>query len=263
MDSTLAVLCEDGSADGSVNLQPYHLEKGGFLIVLPGHIMESYGVSADFRGTHIFMGTAFLDSLLIADSYPYYASIEERPYTQLDDATFEAFRHYVLMIRSIIHASGQFPEAGEALKHLTLAFFEMVGWSLHRKGSDAGCESRDGATMQRFLSLVRERCHRHRDVEYYASEMNMTAKYLSAVIKRASGKSALRWIDDYVILEAKAMLSGAEGSIKQTAYALGFESPSFFGQYFKRVTGMTPGQYRLSTPLSSHFEFNNGSTSKV
>jgi len=244
MESTLAILCEEGCADGAVNLEPYHLEKGGFLIVLPGHIMESYSASSDFKGTHIFMSPHFLESLRIADSYPYYASIERRPYMQLEPEIFEALQHYVLMVRAIIRSSNEFPGAGEALRHLTLAFFQMVGWSLHRKNAETSAQSRESETTQKFLSLVRGAYRQHRDVEYYAAEINMTAKYLSAVIKRATGKPALRWIDDYVILEAKAMLSSAEGSIKQTAFALGFESPSFFGQYFKRITGLTPGQYR-------------------
>lgn len=69
---SLAVICEGGEASGAVNLKPYHLRKNSFLIVLSGHIMESYEVSPDFEGTYIFMSEQFLSRLDIGDSYKFY-----------------------------------------------------------------------------------------------------------------------------------------------------------------------------------------------
>jgi len=72
LDQVAMIYCEKGMAKGSVNLTPYRLEPGGMLIVLSGHIMESYEVSEDFEGTHIFMSERFLSRLDIGDSYKFY-----------------------------------------------------------------------------------------------------------------------------------------------------------------------------------------------
>ena len=56
--------------------------------------------------------------------------------------------------------------------------------------------------------------------------------------------SAKEWIDDYVVLEAKALLKSTNMTIQQISYELNFPSQSFFGKYFKRSVGLSPLEYR-------------------
>jgi AraC-like DNA-binding protein len=79
---------------------------------------------------------------------------------------------------------------------------------------------------------------------FYADRMCFTPKYLSKVIKENSGKSANSWIDDYVILEAKAMLKSTNMTVQQINDELNFPSQSFFGKYFKRIVGVSPKEYK-------------------
>ena len=64
------------------------------------------------------------------------------------------------------------------------------------------------------------------------------------MVKGLTGKSAGAWIDDYVILEAKALLKSTTLTILQVSEALNFANQSFFGKYFKQHTGVSPTQYR-------------------
>ncbi|MBO5692528.1 MAG: helix-turn-helix transcriptional regulator [Tidjanibacter sp.] len=73
-----------------------------------------------------------------------------------------------------------------------------------------------------------------------------TAKYLSKAIKEATGRSASDWIDEYVATESKALLYSTTKTIQQIASELHFDSQSLFGKYFKRVTGISPREYRTS-----------------
>ena len=66
----------------------------------------------------------------------------------------------------------------------------------------------------------------------------------STIIKRVSRKTAAEWIDDYVTLEAKALLKSTNLTIQQISDELNFPSQSFFGKYFKRITGLSPKEYR-------------------
>jgi AraC-like DNA-binding protein len=79
---------------------------------------------------------------------------------------------------------------------------------------------------------------------FYATNLGLTPKYLSKLIKQASGRSAPEWIDSFVILEAKNMLKYTDNSIKEIVYKLHFPNPSVFYKFFKAHTGMTPSQYR-------------------
>ena len=69
---------------------------------------------------------------------------------------------------------------------------------------------------------------------------------MSLIIKETSGRSAAEWIDAYVLTEAKTLLKFTTMSIQEVAYALNFSSQSFFGKYFKHLTGMSPSEYKLS-----------------
>jgi AraC-like DNA-binding protein len=84
----------------------------------------------------------------------------------------------------------------------------------------------------------------YRNVGFYADRLSLTPKYLSRIIKEASGRSAPEWIDDYVILEAKNLLKYSGLAIKEIVYKLNFPSQSVFYKFFKARTGMTPTEYK-------------------
>ncbi|KAA6344491.1 Arabinose operon regulatory protein [termite gut metagenome] len=71
-------------------------------------------------------------------------------------------------------------------------------------------------------------------MEFYANKLCITPKHLSKVIKESSDRSAIEWIDSYVMLEAKALLKSTNMTIQQISDELNFPSQTFFGKYFKR-----------------------------
>lgn len=75
--------------------------------------------------------------------------------------------------------------------------------------------------------------------------MNITPGYLSSVVKNVTGKSAAEWIEEYVLMEAKALLASTDMTIQQICYQLNFPTQSFFGKYFKTHTGVSPKAYRM------------------
>ena len=105
-------------------------------------------------------------------------------------------------------------------------------------------KDRSSEYFERLLRLLSEHYKTERSVEFYADKMNLTPKHLSRVVRNFSGKSVHQWIDNFVVLEIKNLLKHSDMSIQQISYDLNFPNPSFMGQYFKRITGKTPGEYR-------------------
>lgn len=95
-----------------------------------------------------------------------------------------------------------------------------------------------------FMHLVQTHYRRERSLRFYADRMFISPKYLSRIIKEATGRSAADWIDHFVVQEAKNMLRFSSKSIQQVAYALNFPSQSSFGKFFKHMTGMSPSEYQ-------------------
>ena len=131
----------------------------------------------------------------------------------------------------------------EAATHMTLTLF--YGFALnHPARLCPKVQNRSESITDRYFELVKQHYRSHRDVAYYADILCITSKYLSQSVREATGKPALQLIDEFVISESKALLRSTDNSIEQIAEAMGFHSQSLFGKYFKRVTGISPREYR-------------------
>ena len=109
-----------------------------------------------------------------------------------------------------------------------------------------GVKDRSSEYFDKLMALLSEHYRDQRNVEFYAEKMHVSSKHLSRVIRSYTGKSVHQWIDEFVALEIKNLLKYSNMSIQQISLALNFPNPSFMGQYFKRITGMTPGEYKRS-----------------
>ncbi len=109
-----------------------------------------------------------------------------------------------------------------------------------------GVKERSSEYFEKLMSLLSEHYREERSVEFYAEKMHISSKHLSRVIRSFTGRSVHQWIDEFVALEIKNLLKYSNMSIQQISYFLNFPNPSFMGQYFKRITGMTPGEYKKS-----------------
>lgn len=98
--------------------------------------------------------------------------------------------------------------------------------------------------FKQFLKLVETHHYKERDISFYAEKLCLTPKYLSSIIRDVSGELAGNWIDNYVIIEAKALLISSNLTIQEICYKLNFSTPSSFTRFFKRITGMSPRKFR-------------------
>jgi len=244
VDVTAAIICIRGKTEGSINLQPYTTDGACLITILPGHIMQYKSISEDFEGLFLVMSPKFTDSLMpnAADRLPLHLSVRDNPAIQLDDETLQGMIEYFEMLKRVIQVEDH-PYRLEVAKHLTLAFFYGAGAYFH-KLADKPKLSHHEALVNNYLSLVQKYFKEQRGLEFYADKLCVTAKHLSKVIKATSGKPSNDWIDEHVALEAKALLKSTNMTVEQISEELNFPSQSFFGKYFKRVTGMSPSEYK-------------------
>lgn len=83
-------------------------------------------------------------------------------------------------------------------------------------------------------------------VQHLAAVLTMSPKYLSNVLKTATGQTAQQHIHDKLIEKAKEKLSTTDLSVSEIAYELGFEHSQSFSKLFKSKTNFSPSQFRDS-----------------
>ena len=130
----------------------------------------------------------------------------------------------------------------QVIENLIRALFYGGISKFHKMESDS--VSYKNSIVERYIELVQTHYREERIIGFYADKLCITPKYLSKLVKEYTGRSAGEWIENYVILEARAMLQSSDMTIQQIASSLNFPNQSFFGKYFKRATGLSPKQYR-------------------
>lgn len=84
-----------------------------------------------------------------------------------------------------------------------------------------------------------------RTAKDYASNLSVHVNYLNRSVKTVTGKTTTDLISERIVSEAKAILLHTDWNIAEIAIALGFEYPTYFNNFFKKHTGVTPSTVRL------------------
>lgn len=242
MDMTICCICLKGEARGRIDMVPYEIKASAIAIIMPGQIMEHEFCTEDFEGVYILMSEKFNDSLQLPVRFSTFLSVRNNPVISLTLGQFEAIQTYYTMVQRVIRVKDNLNRM-EIIKHLTIAFYYGLGYYFHNTSQEKG-KSRQEILVGNFLKQVQLFHKEERKIEFYAGKLCLTPKYLSQTIKEHSGKSAAEWIDEYVVLEAKALLKSTNMTVQQISDELNFPSQSFFGKFFKRLTGLSPKTYR-------------------
>ena len=243
MDVTATIICVKGTSECCINLKPYTTDSPCLITILPGSIVEYKTISDDFTGHIIVMSTKFTDSLManISERMSLFLALRENPIIPLEKEMIERMVSFFEMLKRMTQAK-EHPHRLEITRHLTMAF--LYGASdFHTLASNRD-KTHQEVLAEKFLSLVQTHYREQRGLEFYAGKLCITSKHLSRVLREIGSKSANDLIDDYVALEAKALLKSTNMTIQQISDELNFPSQSFFGKYFKRVTGMSPKEYK-------------------
>lgn len=89
-------------------------------------------------------------------------------------------------------------------------------------------------------------CHmdQNHSVDEIAKQFNISANYLMHIFKQRTGTTIVGFRNAQRLIKAKLLIRGSQDSITQIAQVCGYDSPSYFTEFFKKETGMSPTQYR-------------------
>lgn len=252
MKAFTIVLCIDGTENVMVNLRDASLNKGSLLMSFPNNVIkiEAGYPRANVRGIILsqdFMRTLHVD---VKNALPLFMRLAYNPLINLTREQHEDIERYMDLLENI-SKNGDLVHRDEIVRGLLLSMFYRISDTYEQRpqvldDKERSVRNRREEYFAKFISLLSENFKRERTVGFYAEQMCVTPKYLSLLIKDFSGKSAAEWIDSYVITEAKTLLRYSTKSIQEIAYELNFSSQSFFGKYFKHLTGISPSEYKLT-----------------
>lgn len=120
---------------------------------------------------------------------------------------------------------------------IVLRQYESNGSNIHTAGAP------DNVIAQ-LNRLIESHYRKHWTVEQYAARIGTSVSRLNRLCRQRVHISAKRMIDERLLLEAKRRLIYTQTTLDEIAFDLGFKDPGYFSRYFKRSTGLPPGQFR-------------------
>lgn len=234
-------ICLAGQCSFKLNLKRHEVKSPAILTLMPGQIIENIEYSPDFEGHAIVLSKRFIDMLNIPMWQQQYIALYDKPINRIFSDYTQQVSLFIVMLRSAA-SDVENPYRLQVIENLIRALFYGGISKFHKMESDS--VSYKNSIVERYIELVQTHYREERIIGFYADKLCITPKYLSKLVKEYTGRSAGEWIENYVILEARAMLQSSDMTIQQIASSLNFPNQSFFGKYFKRATGLSPKQYR-------------------
>ena len=102
----------------------------------------------------------------------------------------------------------------------------------------------DFSKIVKFKQEVIKEIDQQLGIESFASRLGVSTKKLTALTKQYTSLTPGTLIKELKLLEAKRILSHQDISIKEVAYSLGFDQPTYFTKFFKKETKLTPKQFQ-------------------
>jgi AraC family transcriptional regulator, transcriptional activator of pobA len=139
---------------------------------------------------------------------------------QYKDDLIRNYIHLILHEALKLRPSENFHRNKNAAERLTSVFMELLERQFPIETAD------------KALSL--------KTANDYARHLSVHVNYLNRAVKEVTGKPTSTHISERIIGEAKAMLQHTDWNVAEIAYALGFDYPTYFNNFFKKHTGTTP-----------------------
>ena len=239
-----------GTAKIKINGKLHELRPNTLFIFNENTVIEQVKASIRSSGYMITYSRQYLNSIHVdtQDLISIYHGFLDEPCVQVDPEEAAYIHDISKLMRSVLCDYAPTSDREKIISSLIAAMFHYVMGILQKHSLPAGNDSVSNRTdelFNKFLDLLREYCSTERSVEFYASKMGITPKYLSLILKKKSGRNASKLIDEAVVYEAKRLLKYSGMSINEIALKLNFASQSFFGKYFKQRVGVSPSRYKI------------------
>ena len=244
-------ICSQGKVQGTLNGQAIELHKNQVAIIPQNVIIADLMVSPDFDLKAMFFTNRILQSFLrekmnIWNDVVY---VHRMHVITMEDDELQFYTNFYEMLCLCVKGHANHPFRTDIIQSLLRGAILGLCGALKQRilNDDISIDAQTHNNhFQRFLDLLHSADVKHHTIKWYANRLCISPKYLSAICKKQSGKTANEWITEQVVEDIRYYLKQTDYSIKQICDLLGFPNTSFFGKYVKEHFGMTPAQFRQS-----------------
>jgi AraC family transcriptional regulator, transcriptional activator of pobA len=236
------MLITEGTGEFWLDEARFPLRPGIVLFTAPGQVRRWR--AARVAGLALFFQSEFLQTYFNDPLFIHRLTYFDSPATRhvLPLAVEEAARfraRFVEMGAEIARSQGDSHHLLRAMLYEVL--IRLNRQYVRRYGGQGDTQS--NSLVVRYRQLVESEATRHHRVDWYARSLGVTPGHLNAAVRRCLGAGAKAYLMNRLLIEAKRHLLGGEPA-GRVGRAIGFVDPAYFGRFFRREAGMSPGALR-------------------
>lgn len=249
MDAFAAIFCVSGKAEVQINLKKYVLKSGTLALHVPENIIQINSCE-NLIVYPFIISSEFIQKIHFEtkDLMNLYMAAKTSPVLDLQYEDIHILEKYYYLMESILQPETTYKDRMTigVTSSFLYKIYDILIKKLKEKEYTRKIPERCEIVFEDFIKELNLFNGTKHSLSFFAQRLNLTPNYLSCRVKEYSGRTATEWIEESVILEAKTMLKHTNLTIQEIAYKLNFPTQTFFGKYFKRITGISPKQYRMS-----------------
>lgn len=250
-------LCQNGEVQCTLDGIEYTIQPHSIMTYFAYSELKINYRSYDLQGIIIGGDLEAIQPLLykISDFNSLF-TIRNNPYTLISPQQENNMLMYTSLLEDMVarlHGRVDVQSEGvEHMKEMRMLQLEMLSNCLminivscyNNRISSSKLGSRKEDVLIKFIASLYRNFREQHEVTYYADQQYLTSRYFSAIIKEKSGKSPSQWIATALLVDAKNKLRQSTKSIKEISEELNFPNQSYFGKWFKNLTGISPLEYK-------------------
>lgn len=246
----LHLLCTAGEGTFIANGHRYCVRPNDLVVLSFADRVRQPTPQPGMRVEMFAADSSFLDRQLPANNYGIGGSISlyDNPVIPLGDTGARRLSDDLHRLRDRMADSGMVFYEGLMGSLCLTMMYDIFEFHTLRDQTTGQTERASYIVKSLMRLLSSGLCQTERSVAYYAGRLHVSAKYLSATVRRLTGQSVNSLIDRYAVAILKELLDDASLSLTQVSERMGFSSLSYFSRYCSKHLGQSPSQYRLSMP---------------
>ena len=241
------VFCDSGELTFELNYTSYTLKENGFLIITPLDILTFERTSDDYCSTVLVLPSETFSPILKDVNILNFKYMKQSPVISLQNEYLALYKQILATLWQMKELVGE--EEFDKIATLQISSLSVVQQDYYKKyvadkGNTYEYIPRKKELFGNFINRLLEARLVSREVLFYANELGVSSGYLNEVCNEVSGHSAKAIIDSAVTARLKYELSYTTKSVQELADDFNFPSQSYFTRYYKRMTGLTPSEFR-------------------
>lgn len=248
LKASVLFLILSGEMDIDVNYQQHNIQKNTAMHLIANDIILDISYSPGFKGYLVIFSPEIRSEIMgltVGIRLPRAGQLKRAyPIQELSEQEFLRIIGYIERIKSYISDETHLYRSPMIRNEIMNLLWDIDNSRWRKHGNAEPNLTHSELLREKFRELLVEKCRHHRDVGYYAQQLCVTPDYLSRVIREHDGGSAMKWIVNAVVMEAKCLMRQPGKTINEIAQEMNFPDQSTFGKFFKKHTGVSPKEYQ-------------------